>query len=112
MFYIKSRVQFEGIHYWPSAYGRVSFLSSPHRHIFTVIATKKVSHADRDTEFICLKRDITNWLADVYKKQDECYLLGQTSCEMLAERIAKEFKCIDVEVWEDSENCGGYSADE
>lgn len=48
------RFQVEGIHYWPSCSEEhhSSYLRSKHRHVFFVECTKKVSHCDRDIEFI------------------------------------------------------------
>ena len=109
--YVKAKVEFEGIHSWPDAPDRVEFLSHPHRHVFTIIAKKKVEHSDRDTEFICLKHDIAFFLVSTYGKVDNTYILRHTSCEMLAQRLVAHFDLLECEVWEDMENCGGVTCE-
>jgi hypothetical protein len=113
MNYIKSKIQFEGIHCWPSCpFEEVTFLKDPHRHIFSVIVKKEVKHLDRDTEFIILGRLILNFIKNSYpeySKAANVINLGSTSCEMLAEKILKQFNLEEVEVWEDMENCGAVT---
>lgn len=110
MYYIKSRISFEGIHSWPLAPDRVAFLRVPHRHTFTIFAKKVVTHSDRASEFIMLKHDIIEWLTGTYIANDNILQLHHTSCEMLSELIAKKFDLIECEVFEDMENSGGYEA--
>ena len=65
--------QKEGIHKYPAALTDpalatgdeydVSFLGYPHRHIFHFRVAIKVTHNDRDIEFIQFKR----WLENLYK---------------------------------------------
>lgn len=108
--YVKAKVTFEGIHNWENCpIEEVSFLRHPHRHKFTIIAKKEVTHNDRDTEFIVLGRKILNYIDTTYKKAEssfDTYLLGSQSCEMIAEDILKQFNLVECEVWEDMENCG------
>ena len=111
MMYVKAKVEFEGIHQWDDAPERVEYLNYPHRHIFTIIAKKKVEHGDRDVEFICLKHDIAFFLVSTYSKVDNIYSLHHTSCEMLAEKLLKQFDLLECEVWEDMENCGGVTCE-
>jgi len=114
-------VQFtkEGIHRYPAAetdpklnrsnsvddkWLDVSFLASPHRHIFHFRVTISVTHNDRDIEFIQLKRDLEN------QYNSSLLEIDYKSCEMLAEDlidyISKKYpgRKISVEVSEDGEN--------
>ena len=85
--FIKSRIQFEGIHNWSNCpLPEVDFLKFPHRHVFTIIATKEVTHLDN---------------------VNSALNLGSTSCEMIAEKLLLKFDLLECEVWEDMENCGG-----
>ena len=68
------RFQKEGIHKFPAAATDpslatgdeydVSFLATPHRHIFHFEVSIEVFHNDRDIEFIQFKR----WLENQYSK--------------------------------------------
>lgn len=111
---IKSRtifVQFrkEGIHKYPAAatdpkLESVSFLSTPHRHIFHFRVTLDVFHNDRDVEFIMFKRELEKLYGDGTLQMD------YQSCEMLAEGLIEYISStypgrnISVEVSEDGEN--------
>jgi hypothetical protein len=111
---IKNRsifVQFrkEGIHKYPAAatdpkLESVSFLGSPHRHIFHFRVTLDVFHNDRDVEFIMFKRELEGLYGNGTLQMDF------QSCEMLAESlieyISKKYtgRNISVEVSEDGEN--------
>jgi hypothetical protein len=106
--------QKEGIHCYPAAATDpllatgdeydVSFLGSPHRHIFHFRVAIDVFHNDRDIEFIQFKR----WLENLYK--DNILALDYKSCEMIADdlylQIASRYPNRDViiEVSEDGEN--------
>ena len=107
----------EGIHKYPEAATDpllatgdeydVSFLASPHRHIFHFKIFITVEHSTRAIEFIQFKR----WLENLYK--DNTLQLDYRSCEMIAEdlylQIANKYPSRDVkiEVSEDNEN-GAY----
>lgn len=105
--------QREGIHCYPAAatepnLADVSFLASPHRHIFHFRVAIDVFHNDRDIEFIQFKR----WLESLYQGTLE---LNYRSCEMIADdlyvQIANRYPGRDVviEVAEDGENgCAIY----
>ena len=102
-------LQFEGIHNWPNCpIEEVAYLKDPHRHMFHVKAYKKVNHDDRDVEFIWLKHRIQEFLYTEYTNSEytntNVYELGATSCEMIAEKLIKEFKLSRCEVNEDNEN--------
>ena len=109
-------VQFqkEGIHKYPAAATDpllatgdqydVSFLSSPHRHIFHFRVWIDVFHNDRDIEFIQFKR----WCENLYN--DSILKLDYKSCEMIADdiyiKIAERYpnRAVWIEVAEDGEN--------
>jgi len=104
----------EGIHCYPAAATDpalktgdeydVSFLGTPHRHIFHFRVWIDVLHNDRDIEFIQFKR----WLENLYK--DGILQLDYKSCEMMADdlyvQIAGRYpgRAIWIEVAEDGEN--------
>jgi hypothetical protein len=103
----------EGIHMYPAAaidpklktgneYD-VSFLSTPHRHIFHFKVYIEIFHDDRDIEFIQFKR----WLEKLYQDKLE---LNYKSCEMISEDLHAEIterypnREIWIELSEDGEN--------
>jgi hypothetical protein len=104
----------EGIHRYPAAATDpnlntageydVSFLASPHRHIFHFRVWIDVFHNDRDIEFIQFKR----WLEGLYSK--DILELDFKSCEMIADdlydQIAQRYpeRAVWIEVAEDGEN--------
>ena len=104
----------EGIHCYPAAATDpmlatgdeydVSFLGSPHRHIFHFKVWIDVLHNDRDIEFIQFKR----WLENLYK--DGTLKLDYKSCEMMSDdlyiQITAKYpgRAVWIEVSEDGEN--------
>lgn len=106
--------QKEGIHNYPQAatdpklatgdWLDVSFLGTPHRHIFHFRVEMQVFHDDRDVEFIQAKRIMERWFSD------GTLALDYKSCEMIAKDLYA--KCISmwperdyvIEVSEDGEN--------
>jgi hypothetical protein len=108
--------QREGIHCYPAAATDpqlatgdkydVSFLASPHRHIFHFRVSIDVFHNDRDIEFIQFKR----WLEGLYSGNQSVLQLDYKSCEMIADdlytQIAARYseRCVIIEVSEDGEN--------
>lgn len=104
----------EGIHCYPAAATDpmlatgdeydVSFLGTPHRHIFHFRVWIDVVHNDRDIEFIQFKR----WLENLYN--NETLKLDYKSCEMMADdlyiQIAGRYpnRSVWIEVSEDGEN--------
>jgi len=104
----------EGIHCYPAAATDpklasgdefdVSFLASPHRHIFHFRVYLEVFHDDRDVEFIQFKR----WLEKLYSTGT--LELDHKSCEMIADelyaKISAQFtnRSVWIEVSEDGEN--------
>jgi hypothetical protein len=108
------RFQKEGIHKYPAAATDpalatgdeydVSFLATPHRHIFHFEVTIEVFHNDRDIEFIQFKR----WLENQYSQG--ILALDYKSCEMISddlyEVIASRYpdRKVVITVSEDNEN--------
>jgi hypothetical protein len=106
----------EGIHKYPAAATDpslatgdeydVSFLASPHRHIFHFRVWIDVFHNDRDVEFIQFKR----WLEKLYSSNQSVLSLDYKSCEMIADdlylQIAERYpdRAVWIEVAEDGEN--------
>ena len=106
--------QKEGIHMYPAAATDpklatgneydVSFLGTPHRHIFHFNVAIEVFHNDRDIEFIQFKR----WLEFLYS--EGTLQLDYKSCEMLSDdlynQIATRYpdRDITITVSEDGEN--------
>ena len=110
----------EGIHCYPAAATDpalatgdeydVSFLGSPHRHIFHFRVWIDVFHNDRDIEFIQFKR----WLENLYSGNNgdsgSVLALDWKSCEMIADdlyiQIAGRYpdRAVWIEVAEDGEN--------
>lgn len=106
--------QKEGIHKYPAAATDpslatgdeydVSFLATPHRHIFHFNVAVQVFHNDRDIEFIQFKR----WLENQYSQG--ILALNYKSCEMMSddlyETIATRYPGRDIEITvsEDGEN--------
>ena len=108
--------QKEGIHCYPAAATDpalatgdeydVSFLGTPHRHIFHFRVSIDVFHNDRDIEFIQFKR----WLISLYNGQNSVLELNYKSCEMIADdlysQIAARYpkRAVIIDVSEDGEN--------
>ena len=113
--------QREGIHCYPAAATDpqlatgdeydVSFLASPHRHVFWFKVWIDVFHNDRDLEFIQFKR----WLENLYSgtgpfAEGRVLELNYKSCEMIADdlyiQIAARYpgRAVTIEVSEDGEN--------
>lgn len=104
----------EGIHMYPAAATDpklktgdeydVSFLGTPHRHIFHFKVYIEVFHDDRDIEFIQFKR----WLEKLYNTGT--LQLNYKSCEMISEDLHAEITSrypnreIWIEISEDGEN--------
>ncbi len=114
--YVQSLYVFqkEGIHKYPAAATDpnlatgdeydVSFLATPHRHIFHFDVAIEVFHNDRDIEFIQFKR----WLENQYSQN--ILQLDYKSCEMISydlyEVIATRYpdRSVAIQVSEDNEN--------
>ena len=104
----------EGIHMYPAAATDpklatgdeydVSFLGTPHRHIFHFKVAIQVFQDDRDIEFIQFKR----WLEKCYS--NGILELNHKSCEMIARDLNDIIKArypgrqTEIDVSEDGEN--------
>jgi hypothetical protein len=110
----------EGIHKYPAAATDpnlatgdeydVSFLASPHRHIFHFRVWIDVFHNDRDIEFIQFKRWLENLYSSTNNNSSSILELDFKSCEMIADdlyiQIAQRYpeRAVWIEVAEDGEN--------
>ena len=110
----------EGIHCYPAAATApelatgdqydVSFLGSPHRHIFHFRVWIDVVHNDRDIEFIQFKRWLENLYSGNNSNNGSVLELDWKSCEMIADdlydQIADRYpdRAVWIEVAEDGEN--------
>ena len=110
----------EGIHKYPAAATDpnlatgdqydVSFLASPHRHIFHFRVWIDVFHNDRDIEFIQFKRWLENLYSSNNNSQSSVLELNYKSCEMIADdlyiQIAARYpeRAVWIDVAEDGEN--------
>jgi len=114
--YIWVTFEKEGIHCYPAAATDpalatgdeydVSFLASPHRHIFHFRVCISVFHNDRDIEFIQFKR----WIASLYSGEGSILKLDYKSCEMIADDLYVQINSrypnrdVIIDVSEDNEN--------
>ena len=98
-------LQIEGLHNWPGCpIAEVNYLKDLHRHVFHIKACKKVSHDDRDVEFIVLKHKIKSFFYKYYNTDSNLYVFGAMSCEMIAKELISKFNLSKCEVSEDGEN--------
>lgn len=102
--YVIATLQVEGTHRWfKCPFDDVSFLRFTHRHIFHIRVEKEVSHLDRETEIILLKRGIQKYIDAVYGTPAR---FQNMSCEMIADDLLHKFGLSSCEVLEDGENGG------
>ena len=108
--------QKEGIHKYPAAATDpnlatgdeydVSFLASPHRHLFHFRVWIDVWSNNREIEFIQFKR----WIGSLYNNQNSVLNLDYKSCEMIADDLYIQItgrypgRSVWIEVSEDGEN--------
>jgi hypothetical protein len=90
---------FEGFHRWDAAPEHVDYLRQPHRHMFHWKCWWKVSHTDRDIEFITEKRRV-----DIEIRYQQTRDVSRWSCERWAQWLCDTFNCCRAEVSEDGEN--------
>ena len=99
----------KGIHQYSTAPEDVSYLQSPHRHLFHFKVTISVTHDDREIEF----HQFLNWLEALY--DFGTLQLDNKSCEMIARDLIASItakypgRVGEVEVAEDGE-CGAVVA--
>jgi hypothetical protein len=100
--------QREGIHCYPAAatdpnLTDVSFLASPHRHIFHFKVSIEVFHNDRDIEFIQFKRYLENlYQGTLDLNNKSCEMISDDLYNVIAERYSNRH--IEISVSEDNEN--------
>lgn len=104
--FIIVRGQFEFCHRYATAPAEVSYLRALHRHVFNYEVELEVYHDDRELEFIMVKHDIEDYLAQRNENWDD-----RTSCEQMAQFIGGWLQAkhgfereLTVSVFEDNEN--------
>lgn len=97
--YVWCRLTFVGFHFWKGAPSPVTYLRHPHRHVFHVRASKRVTHNDREVEFITLKSQLQAYIGAAYEGKT-----FESSCEEIAEDLLETFRLVSCEVSEDGEN--------
>jgi hypothetical protein len=103
--YVYCTTRFEGLHKWEDAPSNVAYLRNLHRHMFYVKVMIKVTHNNRNVEFIGLKHNVDSIITGC----GDTWHQGM-SCEMMAESLASQIhimsslKVHSVEVSEDGEN--------
>lgn len=105
--FVYSSFQLEGLHRWADCpIEEVDYLRNLHRHQFHFKVYVRVTHDDRDVEFIefahIVKEDI---VARHYDGKYKCCNFDKMSCEHLCSEILENFPVVvAVEVSEDGEN--------
>lgn len=101
-----------GFHAWSDAPLVLAYLSTRHRHLFTVKVEARVGHDNRQIEFHQLQRAAREAMDDLHPRggNGNEYEFGSKSCEMLAAELLvqlrkKSWVVSAVEFWEDLE-CG------
>jgi len=97
------KTNFVGMHRFLGAPKEVGYLESWHRHIFYLEVYFKEKKS-RQLEFFMVKAEVDNWIKDNYNHKG-----FEESCEMIGEKILKQFKkkgAYKVVVLEDN-GCGG-----
>ncbi|MNI62183.1 hypothetical protein D3C73_1174910 [compost metagenome] len=103
---VYATVIFEAIHNWPGVTSipgleEVAYLQYPHRHRFFIRVYSRVTHSDRDVEFIWLAHQVEKFLKGKFPDGE----LGAMSCEMIGQLILENFESIyKVDCSEDDEN--------
>lgn len=98
------KTSFPATHRWSKCpLKSVKFLREEHRHVFHLTFKFKVTHSDRDIEFIDMKQTIDRIIQERYAYQN----LGETSCEQIGDFFLEMFTgygLFYVSVFEDDEN--------
>lgn len=103
---VYATVIFEAIHNWPGVVNipgleEVDYLQYPHRHRFFIRVYSRVTHSDRDVEFIWLAHQVDKFLKAKFPDGQ----LGAMSCEMIGQLILENFESVyKVDCSEDDEN--------
>lgn len=103
------RTRFAALHHWPDAPDEVAYLRDPHRHTFHVTLAVSQTHADRDVEYLTLRRVLDGMIMARYEHGNVFGNLGTKSCEMIATEIVEwatmhGYHPRYCEVFEDGEN--------
>lgn len=98
--FIWVRFTFTALHFYKLAKLKTAYLKHPHRHQFHVKAYKRVTHNNRDVEFIQLKESMLAYVRSTYEQSDPT----PRSCEDMAEDFISMFNLSACEVSEDGEN--------
>ena len=101
----------EAIHNWEGCdLPEVKYLSHLHRHHFYIKMYFKVTHDDRDIEFLKMQHQVREYLhANYYSPLYKLMNFKGMSCEMIAKMLAEKFqKACMIEVSEDNENGAIY----
>ena len=99
-----------GFHRYKNAPDAVDYLSSKHRHVFTIRVWVQVTHDDREIEFHMLQRMVRDALNGMYRTQIAGELdFKSESCEAIANSLFTHSYFVNIpinriEVWEDDEN--------
>lgn len=108
---VYATVIFEAIHNWPGVTSipgleEVSYLQHPHRHRFFIRVYSRVTHSDRDVEFIWLAHQVEKFLKSKFPSYHGAAAdMGAMSCEMIGQLILENFESIyKVDCSEDDEN--------
>lgn len=108
---VYATVIFEAIHNWPGVVNilgleEVNYLQYPHRHRFFIRVYSRVTHSDRDVEFIWLAHQVEKFLKAKFPSYHGAAAeIGAMSCEMIGQLILENFDAIyKVDVSEDDEN--------
>lgn len=102
--FVDAKITVEGQHRWPDAPAHLSYLSTPHRHLFEITARVRVDNPDRQVEFIDLGHQMRAWLSSTYPRLQEMIDFGPSSCEMIARALIDQFKLTACFVYEDGES--------
>lgn len=106
--YIRVDFSVVGEHYWPDAGDRFPHLGIMHPHSFRVVATKHVTHHDREVEFQDMRGQMIGFMNNHWPSDgtDGHLSFGPLSCERIAAILADVFDLDSCWVLEDGE-CGG-----
>lgn len=89
----------EGFHYWEDAVDECKYLSSKHRHLFSVRCWFSVQHNDREIEINTKQTEILNLFRNTFGEPCD---FGNRSCEDIAEwLLGIEPQLNRIEVLED-----------
>lgn len=99
--------RFAAAHRWKDAPDKYPLLKNFHRHEFHVKLWKKVSHDNRDIEFVDLKHQVIDFIRSNWEGRSL-----ELSCEQFAGRLMLAFGASAIEVSEDGENGAIVHAEE